>query len=42
MNAKDLVFVHQINVVRIHLDHIDVYLSRPDVLVDMKELGKTA
>jgi hypothetical protein len=42
MNAKDLVFVDQMNVARTQLDHTDVFLRKFVVIQDMKELGLIA
>jgi hypothetical protein len=42
MNAKDLVFVDQMNVARTQLGHTDVFLRKFVVIQDMKELGLIA
>ena len=43
MNAKDLVFVDQMNAVKIQLDHTDVsVLGQSVVTGDTKELDKVA
>ena len=42
MNAKDLIFVNQINVVKTQLDHTDAFLLQPDAIVVTKELDKIA